>query len=551
MTNWGEYTTIPYREFAHFKLATIHSNCYNFAQITALLAQDDHWDYGFIGREQTAGAGYWGWFAMLFPNDPDFREMEGADAVFSYGLYWEAYPIENTCDTEDIWTCSVDQMTDPNDFGEEIHWPGVTAQKYDGVNDWPSYPIGSRGYATGLLRSDNPSGAWCQTADLTNCPRYSQMPIELMFWWYHTHSTGGCILPCMQEDFFKNPILIDSPSIWDGGFTSPDSGERFWVGVNPKRLKVLYWNPVGTHTSHSYIDPNNMPDFEIYGLGFKLAQTDISDHQWGTADAWNDRVKYIQFIGLQGQGTFELENPSPGIDTDFTVTNTKITILSANMPALPQGTYYIKLIKDNDKTPGTFDYPTGYVGDWQLDPTGRMTEGTRFALLVGPYIPKEPPGPIYKTKWAFKDPLGNLIYKYYAPIDIITSEIFWEGRILDISDFTIQIDDQTGLYSVADMTVTLANHDKEFSKLMAQYFLKNQWVQIFVSFHQDPDNWKTRLMALVVDDHWFEGPLFKVKLKDLTNKYFKMKVPQRVITIEDYPNAHESALGKGCQMPWV
>ncbi|GAG92468.1 unnamed protein product, partial [marine sediment metagenome] len=108
--------------------------------------------------------------------------------------------------------------------------------------------------------------------------------------------------------------------------------------------------------------------------------------------------------------------------------------------------------------------------------------------------------------------------------------------------FTIQIDDRTGLYSVADMTVTLANHDKEFSKLMAQYFLKNQWVQIFISFHQDPDNWKTKLMALVVDDHWMEGPFFKVKLKDLTNKYFKMKVPQNMITLDDYPHAHEGAV---------
>jgi len=140
--------------------------------------------------------------------------------------------------------------------------------------------------------------------------------------------------------------------------------------------------------------------------------------------------------------------------------------------------------------------------------------------------------PIILTHWVWKAKDGTTVDKYYSPIDTRCRSLstFYDGRILSCSLVTRAIDDRTGLYSVSDMTIELANHDKEFSKMLARYFLKNQLVEIFHAWCDEPEAWKRSVFQGVVVDYSLKGTSFFVTIRDVTQKYFKMKVPPEVCT---------------------
>ncbi|GAH22053.1 unnamed protein product, partial [marine sediment metagenome] len=74
---------------------------------------------------------------FVTPNDPNFKKMDSADAVFSYGLYVEFYPLFNNSVDKDMFVTALRQLKSPFNVGGEVNWDVVNAQKYDGINDWP------------------------------------------------------------------------------------------------------------------------------------------------------------------------------------------------------------------------------------------------------------------------------------------------------------------------------------------------------------------------------------------------------------------------------
>jgi len=138
--------------------------------------------------------------------------------------------------------------------------------------------------------------------------------------------------------------------------------------------------------------------------------------------------------------------------------------------------------------------------------------------------------PIIMTHWVWKAKDGSTVDAYYAPEDIRCTQVFYDGRILSVSPFGRAVDDRTGLYSVSDITIELSNADKEFSMMLAKYFLKNQLIEAFHAWSDEAEAMKTAVLRGIVVDYWLAGTSFFVRARDVTQKYFKTKVPPEVCT---------------------
>ena len=64
--------------------------------------------------------------------------------------------------------------------------------------------------------------------------------------------------------------------------------------------------------------------------------------------------------------------------------------------------------------------------------------------------------------------------------------------------------------------------------MLTKYFLKNQLIEVFQAWSNEPEASKTAILKGIVVDHWMEGTSFFVLARDTTQKYFKMKVPPEV-----------------------
>ena len=137
---------------------------------------------------------------------------------------------------------------------------------------------------------------------------------------------------------------------------------------------------------------------------------------------------------------------------------------------------------------------------------------------------------IILTHWEWKDKAGNIVDAYIAPEDTRCTQVFYDGRVLSVSPVSRAVDDRTGLYSISDMTLELANADKEYSKMLTKYFLKNQLIEVFQAWSDGPEASKTAVLKGIVVDYWMEGTSFFVLARDTTQKYFKIKVPTEVCT---------------------
>lgn len=330
---------------------------------------------------------------------------------------------------------------------------------------------------------------------------------------------------------------------------APLAGKEITFNFTLKAYRLYYLNPVVNSLSRTWVPPAGGVELKLYGVCFNVPTAELEDATYNIFNAhppggWNQEVYHIQFEGLQGQGNFLLHGHIP--NSDFTIdSNFELTIPAAKMPALPIGSYQIYLLKDKAGFGGGFagcGPAYAYAGDWRAETTGRLYRGTRLILYSGvPGIGKKKP--TIFTKWRWKK-YGGGVDRYYAPIDIITPKIFYDGRILSMSSLQRQISDKGGLFTSSDMQVELANHDMEFSKLLAQYFLKNQVVEIFYGWADQPEAWKTAAAVLIADDYARAGPSFNVQLRDITTKYFKCKVPAYRCTLEEYPYLHKNALNK-------
>jgi len=130
-----------------------------------------------------------------------------------------------------------------------------------------------------------------------------------------------------------------------------------------------------------------------------------------------------------------------------------------------------------------------------------------------------------------------------APIDTRAPNVFYDGRIKQMSSLKRAIDDKTGLFQIADMNITLANADKHYSQKMASRILKNQQATLYHAWTEEAESEKLHVIKLIVDDHSMKGPDFIVNLKDITQKYFMKKVPENICTKDDYPNMSDEHIG--------
>lgn len=122
--------------------------------------------------------------------------------------------------------------------------------------------------------------------------------------------------------------------------------------------------------------------------------------------------------------------------------------------------------------------------------------------------------------------------------DIRAPTRHYAGRLKSLSPLKRALDDRTGLYQVADLSAVLANNDRYYSQRVADGMLKNQDVNLYHAWTEEPDASRTLVMRMFVEDYKLKGPEFHVKMKDVTQKYFSKKIPENICTAADYPNIH-------------
>jgi len=144
----------------------------------------------------------------------------------------------------------------------------------------------------------------------------------------------------------------------------------------------------------------------------------------------------------------------------------------------------------------------------------------------------------------YKDMHGNKYTERLAPIDTRAPTRFYHGRIKQMSSLKRAIDDKTGLFQVADMSITLANADKHYSQLLASHILKNQEATLYHAWTEEAEVLRLEVIKLIVEDHSMKGPDFTIKLKDITQKYFTMKVPENICTKDNFPFIHPDHEGR-------
>lgn len=524
--------TVPYREWFLFQhLSFLRSSSDN--------SEDrPHWaggkyEYGLAGQWGAAGPVYSAYKAIARPlNDFDYDDVN-LNLLVDIECDILLTPYMNSGATVH---CHLDFGAQANPASPAL-WDSVLADGvyYDGINNWclvaatPFYPTGN---------------TWSTHLEQIN------IPVSLI-----NHRNYGCSYKAglgpevwMSKYEYEHHGLCLNISSFAPADPVP-VGESCVLTAKLKRLRYLYLNPVVNSLSRPSMPAAGGVALVLTGLGFNNTDAEVSDvaknpnNAIPPAGGWNDAVYHIQFIGMEGQGTYLFHGGHPPAPTFSVDSNTQITIPS--MPALPEGSYEIYLIKDQLNLGGGFGgFGPGYAyaGDWRAETSGRLYRGTRLIFYSGVPGPGKRKPTIF-TKWRWKK-YGGGVDRYYAPIDTITPKIFYDGRILSMSALQRQISDRGGLFTSSDMQVELANHDFEFSKLLAQYFLKNQVVEIFYGWADQPEAWKTAAAVLIADDYSRAGPSFNVQLRDITTKYFKCKVPAYRCTLEEYPNLHKNALNR-------
>jgi len=516
---------VPYREWYLF-------NCRDFWRNSPDNSEDDvHWvesrlTYGKNGYLVVDASDYYEWKAVFRPVSDFEYDADNLDHLYQAEADIQVVQVSNSAASTHIhlhWGAQA-WPASPNVWNLDT----CNGQHYDGVNAWcapgniPFYPVGAD-WATNLRQLDLPLAPAIYTE--YGCPYKNGLGPEVWMSKFNFENQG--IIARMANPAPVAPVPADTNVLFNVLLT---------------KLRFKYLNAVVNSLSRYSMPPAGGVAVVLTGLGFNNSDVELTDaaHNPNSsippAGGWNDGVYHIHFIGQQGQGTTVLH----GHAGDFTIdSNTQITI--PVMPALPEGTYAIYLLKDELNFGGGtigFGSAGSYAGDWRAKDSGLLYKGSRIFFLSGVSGKKRP---VIFTKWKFKSWAGS-IFKYYAPIDIASSKVFYDGRILEMSSVSRASSGREGLFLCSDMTTSLANHDKEFSKLLAQYFLKNQIVEFFYGWADEPESWKTATQRLIVDDYSRAGVNFHVSLRDITTKYFKKKVPLYRCTEAEFPNIHKNCI---------
>lgn len=481
---------------------------------------NDHVEYCRVGNASVVGPMYYQWRALIKSLSTELAES--LDEVVDYGIFMTV-TLDNNTPGCTQWAQVGQTMRYP-DLATAQTWDKdlVTGKHYDGVNPWGGYPQ---------------DGGYQGPEDSNLVPGGFPYSLERWIEAYQIAHRGNQYAPV----FVRNGVDFIWANYVGCGATPWAPTEQLDGFIIPHKFVMNFLNPIVNSMSRKWIKLGTTPNIVLTGLGFDQADAELGDPNRYSGNNpllnWNSIVDFIYLIGDQGQGTFTLGR----IAGDFTVDDdTQITIV--NLPNLPEGTYQIRLYKQNVGVAAAIGDVYSYAGDWRADDVGLCLPGPRMRLLITEDTPKEE-DLLFLTEWQFKK--GDLIIsKYFAPIDIRSTDKFYDGRIINHSALTKSVDDESGLPNISDITIDLANADKEFSKLLAEYTIKNQLVSLFSAWKGEPETWKEYFMIMIVDDWDLNGPILRATLKDISQKYFRVTVPRYIITADEYPNAHENAITK-------
>jgi hypothetical protein len=522
---------VPYREWFLIDKRTVWYSSADNSANTDLKWADAASDQGYIGHATLplAPPKYYGYTVRLKPKGGFDWDVVNLDDLVDYRISVNLYPIINSAG---VATAQVDygQGWYPSISPAEFSFIVGTGRHYDGVNDFDHYP--SNGIADPYYSGVNISPGSI---------------IGSYIRWGCSHKAGVGTAPHLYRDLMNRNGFVMYLTNYNVGTPFPDS-QGCLIGVDPVSVRLRFHNPVVNSMSRIQMKATGGVPVVLTGLGFNNDDTELTNaagnpNSTTPGFGWGDNVTNIYFYGHGAAPDYTLESALGHFTVD---SNSQITI--ASMPAMAEGAYDVYLEKRNGilfNLLGT--HPGGYAGAWNAEDDGRLYRGNRFIFNVDPAGGGgvKPGGGqvIVLTRWKFKNALGS-IFRYYSPIDVISPDVFYDGRIMSVSSVTRSISDKGGLFTGADMDITLSNSDKEFSKLLAQYYLKNQIVQVFYGWDQAPESWKRKTADLIADDYSITGPGFNAKLRDISALYFKKKVPLYFCTVEEYPNIHENAVGK-------
>jgi len=515
--------TLPHREWTAIIVRTLAQNSDNLVGPPYVSTIDDwtdqHIEDGIAGGgNDGASPKYWYWYPIIIAIN-DFELVSSADEIIDVGVDIELNLIDNSAGVGSFKLSGqvIEHLSAPKQWDTSQ----VTGKYYDGVNPWDYYEPWHAGSASDYL-------------DITVA---TDFPYSTTIWW-PVFNSGYAVSNNEQEYIFRLGLAF---IIWYYDISYPfGNSEFFKCSFEATKITVNYFNPVVNSLSRLRFSEDGGEELILTGLGFDQSNAELNSTERCSLNqpfVWDSKVHQITFEGQEGQGNYELF----WIDGDFSVdSDTQITIPS--MPAMRKGTYKIKLVKIGVPEVGDVE---SYAGEFFTDETGKMSPGVdnaygMFTIIVGE---AESKAPYFTWEWAWKI-AGELVWKYYAPIDMRAADRFYEGRVLSAASVTRSIDDFTGMFQVADLDVELASNDSEFQKLLAQGYCKNQPVKLYFGWTNEPHGWKERYFQGIVDDYVLSGPTFKATLKDITQKYLRKKMPLYIVTTEEWPNAHENAVGK-------
>jgi len=533
----GTHETFPWREWYNFRAVTLehHAESMVFCNLPAEYQNASHLGYGRCGQSKDGGGTYTSWLALFIPSDDDFALVAGMDEAMVAGFYYYFANEDFSVDTETHFHPSLHVMNDPQ--GVTLDWNAVSTWYYDGVNTWPSRPITFSGATIANPQKVSDFSVMGQTPGTSdnNLPLGAD-PTALMNWGFNWNTWGGIDFNDKQDEFFAFGFCLEVNNYYDPpNWQVLDNGESAQFQATPYKVKVYYFNPVVNAISPTSIDEGG-EDLTITGLNFDPPELDLDDYAWNTTNVWDDRVQQIVFEGRQGQGNYTVN------EAQFTThANTEIVIPASELSTLPRGTYNIRLYKTNNDLGA--DYVNVYAGEWRTDSSARARPGTRIILNVGEES-KRKGTPVILTEWGFYN-ANDFIDAWYAKIDVRGSSVFYDGRILTLGTLSRGFEDEFGLLSISDITMSLANTDKDFSIKRYSHMVKNQLMGIYSVYDDQPLDLKESIITVVCDDDWIHGPVFHASFYDLTRKYFTRPVPDELATEAEFPHIHDSAKNRG------
>ena len=445
--------------------------------------------------------------------------LSGADYWMKVFMFAEILPAEYDTVPCTWYKFVMGILHDPHAADDEPDYGYLSGRWYKAPQvEWPAFPIDYDWSYAGYTREIPPSDLPC--VERLCIPAWDAVVDNFI------------ALPWSDEGL-KNGVVMARFS--HGGVTS--DGEGFTIDINIQLIEAHYMNPI-TNAFSRYTGPTagGFP-LVLTGLGFDNDDDEIEEGGHARPGGWDDRVDYIYIQKPDGTPAATFQRTLG----DFTVdSNTQITIPS--FPVLPAGAYQLRLRKSE----GGFDI-YGHAGDWRTDLAGRMTAGERIYIRIGDAA-RPPRTPVVLTKWKWKKG-DDHVFRWYAPVDVRSPATFWEGMILGMSAFSRGTSDLSGLPLLPDLDLDMDNTTQEFSKLLAEYWVKNQPVEVFLAWGDEPEAVKSYVFKGIVTGYGLPHSRWEVKLGSLLQKYLDVDLPKYRCAVGEYPNIHPSHTNR--EMPEV